>query len=65
MTAVEDRDDLEKLLLEGLPDDERRHTEDTIAQEAARKLARLRDEASLSEIPAQPTDEDSSDLEEA
>ena len=39
---MEDRDDLERLLLDGLPVVERRQTVDTINRVATKELARLR-----------------------
>jgi hypothetical protein len=43
VSKVEHRDDLEQLLLAGLPDAEREHVEDAMTQATEAKLRRTRD----------------------
>jgi hypothetical protein len=51
-SPVEHRHDLETILLEGLPPDQRRQTVEAIAEQAVRSLARLRRQDSLEQTCA-------------
>ena len=57
---MEYRDDLERLLLDGLTEGERQETEDSIANETASKLSRLRATGDDGDPEAEDPDRDGS-----